>query len=86
MIISLSDRIENIVGKEENAGYQHFLLFPLCFQKPSFSGSFKVEIVWLRVNAILHNPEGSREQLKGHHGPFVNLIPKDKVPKDKILD
>ena len=24
-------RIENIVGKEENAGYQHFLLFPQCF-------------------------------------------------------
>ena len=22
---------ENIVGKEENAGYQHFLLFPQCF-------------------------------------------------------
>ena len=21
-------RVENIVGKEENAGYQHFLLFP----------------------------------------------------------
>ena len=33
-------RIENIVGKEENAGYQHFLLFPQCFQKAfSFSGS-----------------------------------------------
>ena len=27
------DKMENIVGKEENAGYQHFLLFPLCFQK-----------------------------------------------------
>ena len=26
-------RIENIVGKEENSGYQHFLLFPQCFQK-----------------------------------------------------
>ena len=26
-----SGRIENIVGKGENAGYQHFLLFPLCF-------------------------------------------------------
>ena len=26
-------RIENIVGKEENAGYQHFLLFSRCFQK-----------------------------------------------------
>ena len=32
------DRIENIVGKEENAGYQHFLLFPQCFQK-AFSSS-----------------------------------------------
>ena len=26
-----SDRPENIVGKGENAGYQHFLLFPQCF-------------------------------------------------------
>ena len=30
------DRVENMVGKGENAGYQHFLLFPLCFQKASF--------------------------------------------------
>ena len=31
-------RIENILGgKGENAGYQHFLLFPKCFQKPPFS-------------------------------------------------
>ena len=29
-------RIENIVGKEENAGNQHFLLFPQCFQKACF--------------------------------------------------
>ena len=27
-------RIKNTVGKVENAGYQHFLLFPQCFQKP----------------------------------------------------
>ena len=33
-------RVENIVGKGENAGIQHFLLFPLCFQKGPFSGSF----------------------------------------------
>ena len=26
-------RTENIMGKGENAGYQHFLLFPKCFQK-----------------------------------------------------
>ena len=38
-------KVENIVGKGENAVYQHFLLFPQCFQKDSFSGSLKVGIV-----------------------------------------
>ena len=38
--------VENIAGKGENAGYQHFLLFPQCFQKASFSGSLKVVMVW----------------------------------------
>ena len=28
MMIFAFDRVENIVEKEENAGYQHFLLFP----------------------------------------------------------
>ena len=32
-------RVENIVGKGENAGYQHFLLFLQCFQKASVLGS-----------------------------------------------
>ena len=36
MTISLFDRVENIVGKGENAGYQQFILFPQCFQMPSF--------------------------------------------------
>ena len=35
MKISLSDTVENNVGKGENAGYRHFLLFPQCYQKPS---------------------------------------------------
>ena len=26
-------RVENILGKGENAGYQHFFLFPKCFQE-----------------------------------------------------
>ena len=30
--------VENILGKGENAGYQHFLLFPKCFQMPSSLG------------------------------------------------
>ena len=33
MVQLLSERIENIVGKGENAGNQHFLLFPQCFEK-----------------------------------------------------
>ena len=52
--------VENIVGKGENAGYQHFLLFPQCFQKASFSKSLKVGIVWesfipLPYNLVLSN-------------------------------
>ena len=39
------DRVESIVVKEENAGYKHVLLFPLCFQKLSFFGSLKVYFV-----------------------------------------
>ena len=32
----LLGRVENIVVKGENAGGQHFLLFPHCFQKAFF--------------------------------------------------
>ena len=46
MIISVFDRVENIVGKGENAGYQHFLLFPQCFEKASFPDMSKGVIVW----------------------------------------
>ena len=42
----VSKMIENILGKGENAGNQHFLLFPKCFQKPPFSTLLKVGIVW----------------------------------------
>ena len=42
-------QVENIVGKGENAGYQHFLLFPQCFQKSSFPRSVKVGLLWERV-------------------------------------
>ena len=39
--------VENIVGKGENAGYQHFLLFLQYFH--FFSGSLEMGIVWQRV-------------------------------------
>ena len=31
-------RVENIIGKGENAGYQHFLLFLTVFLKDFFRG------------------------------------------------
>ena len=33
-------RVQNIVEKGKNPGYQHFLLFPQFFQKACFSGVF----------------------------------------------
>ena len=44
--MSLFDRVENAVGKGENAGNQHFLLFPQCFPKSSSLGLSKLGIVW----------------------------------------
>ena len=46
MMIFVFDEVENNVGKGANAGYQHFLLFPQCFQKAPHTGSLKVMIVW----------------------------------------
>ena len=59
IIICVSDRVENLVGKGENAGYQHFLLFPQGLQKASLSGSLKVEILWSRVKTL---PDDDRDR------------------------
>ena len=45
VMISLYVSGEKIVGKGDNAGYQHFLLFPQFCQKTSSTGSVKVGIV-----------------------------------------
>ena len=42
---------ENILGKEENAGYQHFLLFPQFFYHLSSLPSYKV-IDWPTIKAF----------------------------------
>ena len=41
MGIQFSDLVENIVGKEEIALFEQFLLFPQCFQKLSVIGALK---------------------------------------------
>ena len=48
------DRVENIVGNGENAGYQHFLRFPQCFQKDSSTGLLKLKIVWKRFEKLMN--------------------------------
>ena len=49
------EKVENIVGKGENVGYQ----------KASYPGSFKVRIVWLRVK------DWFMAELKFFSGPFM---------------
>ena len=41
----LRRRVENYVGKGENADYHYFLLFAQCFRKPLSSRSFKIGTV-----------------------------------------
>ena len=43
MVMSVFDKVENIVGKGEYAGYQHFLLFSTMISKGPF---LRVSIVW----------------------------------------
>ena len=51
-------RIENIVGKEETAGYQHFLLFPHCFQKTFSCKSCHclTKFMWVRKLLKIQDP------------------------------
>ena len=47
MIMFVLGTFENIEGKEENAGNQHFLLLPQCFQNPSTK-----QVVKVRENSV----------------------------------
>ena len=62
MTISLHDRIENAMGKGENAGYQHFLLFPQCFPKSSALGSLKVGFYGKEFNLSTFPPPPKKKK------------------------
>ena len=55
-MISLSDRVENMVGKGGNAGFQHFPLFPQCFQREII-----ITPLFQEINKSI--------KLEGHDGP-----------------
>ena len=46
MMIFVSDRVENIVGKGKNANYQYFIIFLRCFQKAVCPKSLKIGTAW----------------------------------------
>ena len=53
LVISLFGRAENIAGKGENAGYQHFLLFPPFSPSPTmFSKGFFPRVIKCRDYVI----------------------------------
>ena len=48
-----NEPLENIVEKGENAGYQHFLLFPQCFLRfPKQNFNFSVPLLLSSANAL----------------------------------
>ena len=54
MIFFFYDRLENSVGKGENAGYQHFLLFPPCFQERPVQGLFGKELTLSQTSPCIY--------------------------------
>ena len=49
-MIFVFDRVKNIVGKGVNAGHQHLLFFPQCFQRAFYPGLLKVGVgIELRI-------------------------------------
>ena len=55
MMVLISDMVENIVGKGENAGNQHFLLFQQYFQNAPTTGSLKVGIMGKGLNLHVYH-------------------------------
>ena len=52
-LISFYDSTENIVGRGESAGYQHFLLSQQFFKNDSIPDPWKPRIVWERVKVTI---------------------------------
>ena len=69
---------ENIVGKGENAGNQHFLFFPQCFQ-PKSNFSFLVAFTLSSANAF--NLDRSKILLFGKELTHYHTIPHFDTPK-----
>ena len=87
MMIPHFDRIENIVGKGENAGLlQCFqrVLFLLCFQRALYPGSSKVKIVSKRINSLLNDKIQDWSKLKAPADNKTNATEKSKFVSQRV--
>ena len=71
MMIFVFHKVQKVLGKGENAGIQHFLLFPQCFQKAFTSRSLKVGIMWRRIELNIICMCVSKESLPEHSVHFI---------------
>ena len=71
------DRVENIMGKGENAGYQHFLLFPRCFQKAYLRVFKSQDCVVKSWRVISYQPVQSEQaDPRQHFTSLLQFVPK----------
>ena len=72
----VAERVENILEKGENAGYQHFLLFQKCFQKPPSLGLLTPYFI---DTNLTHQQETAFENIVGKgefaHNEQILLFP-----------
>ena len=89
MMIPDFDRVENIVGKGENAGLlQSFqrALFLQCFQRVFYPGSSKVGIVSNRVNSLLNDKIQDWSKLQAPIDSKINATEKSKFVLQRVED
>ena len=72
-------RVENMMGKGENAGYQHFLRFRQCFQKAFFSGVSKVSLCG---KGLTHSHTMTLLTTLGKK-PFENTVGKGEIARNE---
>ena len=87
MMIPDFDRVENIVGKGENAGVLQCFqraLFIQCFQRALYSGSSKVGIMSKRVNSLLNDKIQDWSKLKALADNKINATEKSKYVSQRV--
>ena len=88
MVISLSDKEENVVGKGENAGNQHFLHFQQCFRTASFKVPYSCKAVqitseterWFFVAFVEDNTTMGSIRYFENHAIVFRAKPKEVYP------